>query len=164
MFSEALWTFVVLAAWVIGFELLRHYRRKTVGYANHQAFKASLPQWVKQLEFYVFAIALTGYVLSGVIGVFGLYHALHPRAPAAGLAVVLLTFAVMVPAVVLAMLTSNLVSWMIPAARAANLRAMAGIDNISFGSLNRGLLIFGLILAPICAIQALIGLLEPWTR
>ena len=58
MFSEALWIFVVLAAWVIGLQLLRRYRRKTVGYANHQAFKAGLPRWVKQLEFCVFAGAL----------------------------------------------------------------------------------------------------------
>ena len=42
MFSEALWIFVVLAAWIAGFQLLRHYRRKTAGDVNNQAFKGRL--------------------------------------------------------------------------------------------------------------------------
>jgi hypothetical protein len=164
MVSEAFWIFLVLAMWGIGFLLLRHYRRKTAGYANHQVFKAALPSWVRQLEFYCLAIALAAYVLLGIAGVDYLYQGLHPHNRIAGLAAVLTILAVFIPALVLAMLTSNLVSWMIPPARTANLKAMSSVGSISFTSLNRGLLTFGLILAPICVIQALVGLFEPWTR
>ncbi len=164
MFSEALWIFVVLAAWIAGFQLLRHFRSRTSSYANHQAFKSELAPWVKQLEFYSLAIALTAYVLLGCAGIAYLYRALHPQAQLSGLAAVLTMLAVAIPAVVLAMLTTNIISWMIPPARAANLQAMSGAGDISFASLNRGLLIFGLVVTPICVIQGLIGLFEPWSR
>ena len=164
MLSEVLWVFLVLAAWVFGFQLVRHYRRKTAGYVNYQVFKARLPSWVKQLEFYCFAGGLTAYGLLGAFGVTRLYHVLHPHAEATGLAAVLTMLAVIFPAIAFAMLTANLISWMIPAARAANLQAMSGVANVSFGSLNRGLLLFALILTPVCVIQELIGLFEPWAR
>lgn len=158
------WIGLVLGVWTLGLWLLRHVRRGTSDYARHQKFKSALPQWVKWLEFYSFALALAGYVILGTAGVFRLQAALNPGRQASDLSMVMIVLAIIIPAIVLAMLTTNLASWLIPAARKANIQAMSEAGDISLASLNRGLLAFAMIVVPICLIQGAVGIFEPWAR
>jgi hypothetical protein len=162
MLSGPLGVLLVPAVWLAGFVAFRRYRRRTRGFADNATFKSRLPQWVKQLEFYSFAVALSAYVTLSFIGLFRLHRALHPQTPPTDLATTMIAVACIFPAITLAMLTSNLISWAIPPARNANLAAMSGLDKVSFGSLNRGLLLFALVIVPICMVQGLVGAFEPW--
>jgi hypothetical protein len=58
-------------------------------------------------------------------------------------------------------LAANVVSWLIPPLRAANLKAMTGLQ-VSFWTMNRGLLLFGAVTIPLgLAFMALAAL---WRR
>jgi len=61
-----------------------------------------------------------------------------------------------------AALAANAISWIVPQLRRANLSAMKLSYGISFWSANRGLLLAGAVIIPIAAVQATIGVIEPW--
>jgi hypothetical protein len=61
----------------------------------------------------------------------------------------------------IAMITANLVSWVVPPLRRANLEAMSGLP-VSLRKFNRGLLLFGAVTIPLGLMDLAIAALEPW--
>jgi hypothetical protein len=90
----------------------------------------------------------------------------HPQGPLMPgiLAVVLIVFSSAAAMIAPALLVSNIVSWLTPSLRAANLAAMEGLAAISYRRANIGLAQYGVAIFIACAAQGMLGALEPWAQ
>ena len=160
---ESLWSLGMLGALLLALWIFRRLRRRTRDYSQGQAFKGKLPTWVRKLEQSMWMTLLL--LLGGAsLTVFSAAHrALTPGRPVEGACAVFSVVGVGLIALPLAMLGANVVSWLLPPVRAANLRAMEGLS-VSFGALNRGLILFACVSVPLGVLDLVAATLEPWAR
>ena len=105
-------------------------------------------------------VAIGGAAFSGFLAV---HNALMWRQPVRGASAVFSVTGVCLMALPLAMLAANGISWILPPVRAANLRAMDGL-RVSFGDINRGLILFGCVSVPVGVVDIVIAIFEPWAH
>ena len=165
--SDAAQTLVllgVMALWLGALAGFRRYRRTTPGYGDRITYKSRLPKSVGLAERIIALPVLVVGMLVLIILLMNLHHHWHPQGPdhpgtlGAGLIGFSSIAAMMAPALFI----SNVVSWLTPSLRRANLAAMAGLSTISYHRANTGLTLFGGLIFLICAAQGLLGALEPW--
>jgi hypothetical protein len=158
--SYFLWLILPFAP-LVALLLFMRKRRRTVDYAEGQAFKAALPWWVGTIErFVVLGWGCLFSIAAWKIAV--LVSGPPPPGPITSpgpIYVVLGIGAIILP---LAFLCANAVSWIVPPLRNANERAFRGKD-LSFKTINQGLIKFGLVSA--LAGLALVGIAaaKPWS-
>jgi len=139
--------------------LLRWIRTKSPAARERARFKSALPLWVKYIEMMVWVAFWVAIFFVIFFGSLSMHHSLRPittkpGSPAIGLICFASLFAGMVPA----MLSANLLSWLILPLRRANLLAMEGLPAASFAEMNRGLIKFGLVLEPLCLAALVLGI------
>ena len=155
---EVVWVFGVLGALILALSLFKRYRRRSGALTQATKVKNLLPGWVRQVETVVFAALLLGGTLS-VIWLLRLSFPQLLRVPGAG--GVCVALGSVLPMIPLAMLGSNLVSWLTPPLRKANLAAMRG-SGITFWTDNRDL-VFAAIAAIIVSLLLFsLVLIAPW--
>ena len=96
-------------------------------------------------------------------GFWSAHSVVMPGHPDKGATVVFSLAGAALIALPLSMLAANCVSWILPPVRAANLRAMDGL-NVSFGDLNRGLILFACVSVPVGVADLVVAVFEPWAR
>jgi hypothetical protein len=162
-------TFVTaLATWLIVRLVLKHYlqyRRKTQSGQEWQQYKAKLPAWVKQTEMVFWIILWLPLMLAFVVLLDMAYSAVHPAlirqdSIASGLILVSSAFTALVPA----MMLGNVISWLLPPIRKANLAAMGEFATVSYRSATTGLVKFGSVLVPVSLAVAVLAVLAPWAN
>ncbi len=149
---------------LVALQIFKRRRRGTADFRASAEFKAKLPSWVKQFETLTFAAFRVGFVF----GVAWLFFqvvappeaAAHARQGAGGVYFAMGTMLIAIP---LAMLCANLLSWLVPAVKTANIRAMRGLP-VSFWGANRGLLQFGAASIPTGFALLVLAALAPWGR
>ncbi|HEX4301354.1 MAG TPA: hypothetical protein VHZ78_01080 [Rhizomicrobium sp.] len=150
----------ILFAAQIGFV---RWRRKLAVREQWVQFKRRLPAWVRWTELSVQWVFWIGCALP-LINVMAAWHhrlghALDNDDPGTTLLMIVPVFiGVMVPA----MLLANLSSWTIPALRRANRAAMAGLPELSLRRANVELAWMGAALVPYCAAFTVLGVFQPW--
>jgi len=144
--------------------VFRRLRRNTVGKAERDQFRSRLPPWVTGLELLNVVVILAGLSLAAFSVLFRLHATFHGSTPATGLTIMLIGVACAIGLMPPAMILANLLSWVIPPLRMANELANAGLPTTSFTGANKGLLVASAILAPLCILQAALGVVEPWAH
>jgi hypothetical protein len=158
--TEALWIFAPWGLLVIFLLVFTAFRQKATDYAQAQAFKAGLPWWVGFVE-QIVALAW-GFVWA--VSIWKLYSLLSGVSMAPGSSTAEMVFVVLgigLIIVPLALLCANIVCWAIPPLRKANQRAFRG-KNVSFGSLNFGLIKGALISLPVGIAALIVAAINPW--
>jgi len=162
---EIVWGLLVALAWLGAAFAFRRLRRRTRGYAEGRVLKARLPSWVKTVE----SVILFGLWIPAAIGLqlaLMAFHAqLHPNIGAHdddGLAIILVILGAFLSTIVPSMLIANLVSWLVPPLRKANVAAMSALPTTGFARWNRELLMLGAIVTPLAGAQAILGAVAPW--
>jgi hypothetical protein len=160
---EAVWTFAVPIAWMAAFLVFRRLRLKTKGFAERGVLRKRLPRWVTQVEMYVWIVLWVPMLLGWILAFEALHGSLlaQPREPGE-LATVLICLAAAIGTLPPAMLLANLISWIIPPLRRANLVAMEGLPTTSFHRATRGLAVFWVVVLPLSLAQSFLGAFEPW--
>jgi len=160
---ESLWSLGMLGLLLLALWIFRRLRRRTQGYSARQTFKARLPQWIQGVEKAVWVAMLL--LIGGVVlrSFWTAHGVVMPGHPVKGASAVFSVMGAGLIALPLAMLGANAVSWFLPPVRAANLRAMDGL-NVSFGALNGGLILFGCVSIPVGVIELVVATFEPWAR
>lgn len=157
-----------LATWfIVRLILTRYlrYRRKTQSGQDWQRYKAKLPVWVKQIEMLLWLVLWLPLMLASIILLERAYSALHsaqslPNGVTVGLIVVSSALTTLVPALLLA----NVVSWLLPPIRIANLAAMQEFATVSYGSATTGLVKVGSVVIPASLAVAVLAVLAPWAK
>ena len=162
--AQTLSLLVVIFLLIGGLSLFRRYRRTTPGYPDRITYKSRLPKSVGQAERIVALPVLAAGMLVFIILLMNLHHHWHRQGPdhPGTLGAGLIAFSSIVAMIAPALLIANVVSWLTPSLRSANLAAMEGLSTISYRRANIGLAIFGSLIFVICAAQGLLGALEPW--
>jgi hypothetical protein len=140
---------------------LRGIRKVSADARQRGEFKTRLAPWVKLVETVIgFSLILA---IAAAIGVslFVVHRSIHAREPSY-VAGFLLTFPGLFAAVSPGFILANWVSWFVPAMRRANLTAMEGLPAASFARSNSDLAKIGLILIPLSAAAAALGVIDPW--
>jgi hypothetical protein len=153
----------MLGLLLLALGVFRRLRRRTQSYSEGRTFKARLPPWVQTVEKVVWIAMLL--LIGGVVlrSFWAAHGVVMPGHPVKGASAVFSVMGAGLIAVPLAMLGANAVSWLLPPVRAANLRAMDGL-HVSFGDLNRGLVLFGCVSVPVGIIELVAAIFEPWAR
>jgi hypothetical protein len=157
-----------LATWlIVRLALLRYlrYRRTTQSGQEWQQYKARLPGWVKQTEMLLWVILWLPLTLGFIIVLKAGYLAAHhmqiqPDGLATGLIVMSSAFTALIPALIL----GNVISWVLPPIRKANLAAMEDFATVSYRSATTGLVKFGSIVIPMSLAVAVLAVLAPWAN
>ena len=157
---EALWGVGLLAVLFGALTVFRRFRRRTEDYRQAALFKRRLPLWVGQLETTILCLLLTPALMIVVRVVFVLRDRFG-GGDMSGVAAIYFALGLLLGAVPIAMLGANVVSWLLPSVRRANLKAMEGLQ-VSFWSLNRGLLWFAAATVPLGAALLALAILSPW--
>jgi hypothetical protein len=159
---EVIWSFGALVILLLGLMTFKRLRRRTSDFHQSAKFKGQLPGWVRQFEFLTMSASLfaTFLAVSWLFIRFG--EPSHGRS-ATGAAAVFLALGVGLISLPTALLSANLVSWLIPPVRAANERAMEGLQ-VSFWSVNRGLLQFAAVSVPLGIALLALEVVAPWRR
>lgn len=154
----------IIALWLGALAQFRRYRRTTSGYADRITYKSRLPKSVGQAERIIALPVMAAGMLAFIILLMNLHHHWHRQGPdhPGTLGAGLIAFSSIVAMIAPALFVSNVVSWLTPSLRSANLAAMEGLSAISYRRANIGLAIFGALIFVICAAQGLLGALEPW--
>ena len=159
---EAIGSFGLLAALFLSLLVFRRARRHTNDFSQTAAFKERLPQWVKQFEAFVFC----AFMVASVIGVswlalhFGFATHGSPRS-ITGTVAIYFALGICLISLPIAALGANLLSWLVPPLRGANSQAMGGLQ-VTFWSMNRGLLYFAAIAVPIGVVFLALASVSPW--
>ena len=167
MNSQGFWGAFVIALWVAALSIFQRYRRRSQGFAERAAFRAALPAWVSLFEMSIFISVFFGIIVTLMMLQSGLYRHLNSAGGAhnpSGFSSLLIVMAIGTVSVLFAMLFANFISWIIPPVRRANQRAAQRLSTMSFAQANSGPLKFGAVIVPVCILQGLIGLIEPWGR
>jgi len=166
--ATAIAIFTALATWLIVRLVLKRYlqyRRKSQSGQEWQQYKAALPGWVKQAELVIWIVLWLPLMLVINVAVDMAYSAVHaahtqPDGVAMGLMVVSSAITALVPALML----GNVLSWVLPPIRRANLAAMQEFATVSYRSANTGLVKFGSVVIPISLAVAVLAVLAPWAK
>ena len=151
---------IVLIRWAVS--NYKNWRLRRSGSAREGAeFKQKLSPWVKQVESLLFLVFFLLFGIGGVFLSFDLYRIIHGIGTASPIAGTLL-LSPMLLAGPLALMTSNFISWSIPAMRNANEKAMEGLPSVSYQKYQRQLLTVVMWMAPLCVLGLAIGLFDPW--
>lgn len=160
-------TFVALVATsLLTGVLLRaylRYRRRTVSGREWQSFKAQMPAWLGATERVIQLVFFLA-IFAGWSVLFLRLHMLLHHARESGPAFGMIFFPGLFGAIAPAMLLGNVVSWLVPPMRRANLAAMEGLGTASFGAAQGGLLKMAAFIEPVCLAVTLLGVWEPWAR
>lgn len=160
--SYALWVALPLIAPLAALILLMRKRRKTVDYAEGQAFKAALPPWVATVERFV-ALAWGSLFAFGAWKICILITGAPPPPGSISspgpIYVILGIGAIILP---LAFLCANVFSWIVPPLRNANQRGFRG-KSISFKTMNQGLIKFALVSALVGVALIGVAATQPWS-
>ena len=163
--AQVVWSLAILVNWCIALAIAGVRWSATNEFAELQKFRMRLPLWLGTVERLVLAVVL-GVLITVLVLMCGfLYRAAHhldPTQKMGELAIVLLGTASAIGAVAPAALIANAVSWYISPMRAANERAMEGLNGITFKRLNAQLARFALAISVACVIQVAIAIMEPW--
>ena len=141
----------------------RRFRAGTTDYSETLKFKEQLPSWVSPFESLVWITILLGMGAGMFATYIGLRRDMGLAREFTGATALYAVVGTMLVALPIAGLCANGVSWAIPPVRRANLKAMSGVE-ISLGSVNKGLLLFSAVSAPIGLVELGLALLEPWAR
>jgi hypothetical protein len=159
---EVIWSFGALAALQLGLMAFKRLRRRTSDFHQSAKFKEQLPGWVRQFEFLTMSASLCASLLAVSWLFIHFVEPSHGRSPT-GAAAVFLALGIGLISMPSALLSSNLVSWLIPPVRAANERAMEGLQ-VSFWSMNRGLLQFAAVSVPLGIGLLALEVVAPWRQ
>jgi hypothetical protein len=159
--TEALWTFVPLVGAIVALLLYARRRKRTADYAKGRAFKAALPSWVSSLELLV-ALGWASLFAIGAWKACVLFAGPPSPGPITSPGPVFVIVGIGVIILPLALLCANVVSWIVPPLRDANLRAFRG-NGVSFRSLNQGLIKGALVSAVAGLILIGIAVIRPWS-
>ncbi|MBV8800367.1 MAG: hypothetical protein JO208_11250 [Alphaproteobacteria bacterium] len=154
---DAIWIIGVCAIWLGAANLFRRYRRTTRSYANWNAYKASMPAWARLFERVLLLIIFVPLAITILVILTRLSALFHPNRPTGSAAGAVIVFSSFLAAVAPAALIANGISWLIPQVREANLAAMKATDGVSFGSANRGLLLFAAVVTTLAFAQGLLA-------
>ena len=163
--QRTFWMLATLAVWLLAILVFKRIRRPTRGYAERTAFRTRLPGWVKQVEFYTWVMFFVAFTITSTLFFYDLSRSFHQERPLTrpdDLATMLMSLASVIGSLPLAMLAANLVSWLVPALRAANAIASDGLTTTTFSGSNRGLLLMASVVVPLCVVQGLVGAFQPW--
>jgi hypothetical protein len=161
--AEVIWALAMPAILLLGCVIFMRIRRRTADFAEVQTYKGRLPAWLPPAEAIIMCVALVVIMVAVYRIFYGVHASLRPGRDIRGVDAVYATVGVGLIAIPAAALLANLVSWLAPPMRAANLRAMAGLDQ-SFAKTNRGLLLAGAVMLPIGLVDLAIAVIEPWAR
>jgi hypothetical protein len=159
---EGLWAIGLLVVGLLMLGAFRRVRRRTDDYRQSALLKQRLPLWVGQFETTAFCLLMAPALMIVVNAFFALRAGFGVADGAmTGVSVIYFALGLILIAVPLALLAANVVSWLFPPARRANLKAMEGLS-VSFWTSNRGLLLFGAVSAPFGAALLVLSVLAPW--
>lgn len=146
--------------WKAYFNFMRWFRQRSPEARERTLFKQRMPGWLKQIEMLLWVTFWLGLFFVLFYGLLGLNQLVHPAArKPSEIAGYIFLFSSLFAALAPAMLTANLVSWLVPAMRRANEQAMTGLPAASFQEANLGLIKVGGILVPLCLATAILGVL-----
>ena len=159
---ESVWSFGLLALLVAAMTMIRRFRSPTIDFQHSAMVKARLPLWVKLFEL----LTLSAFAVASMIGVMLLISRLSPELlpgthAVAGVSAVYFGVGTALIGIPFGALWANVVSWLTPPVRVANLAAMDGLS-VSFWSANRGLLLFAAMSLPLGLLVMFIAKLSPW--
>jgi len=160
--------FTALTTWLVARLVLKRYlqyRRKTQSGQEWQQYKAKLPAWVKLTEMVFWVTLWLPLMLASIVLMDAAYVLVHPKQTqpegiASGLIIVSSMFTTLVPALML----GNIVSWLLPPIRKANLAAMREFVTVSYRSATIGLAKFGSVVIPVSLAVAVVAVLAPWIK
>lgn len=156
--AETAWLFGVLGALILMLSLFKRHRRRSGAAAQAAQVKEKLPGWVRQTESMIFLV----FMVEGLTGLVWLLKLSFPEMlRIAGVSAILNVMALMLPMIAIAMLGVNLISWLTPALRKANMAAMEG-SSISFWSASRELIYFLIFSLVISALLLCLSVVAPW--
>lgn len=159
--AEIVWIVAPWGALLVLLLAFTQYRQKTEDYTEAQAFKTALAGWVGLIE----RIVALAWAFAWGVSIWKLYSLFLGHSPAgdsstAGKLFVVVGIGIII--VPLALLCANAVSWAIPPLRHANQRAFRG-KNVSFGSLNLGLIKGALVSLPVGVAALIVAAIRPWS-
>jgi hypothetical protein len=154
--------FSALLIWA-SVKFLGWFRQRSPRAVAWTEFKTSLPGWVKLFELCTQAAFWVAIFFALFRGFFALHHAWHPAEVYPGdTAEGLILFSCLSGALVPSMMLANIISWIVPAVRNANLRTLEMTTSESLGGIMKGLAKLGIPLTLTCLIFAAVGAWEPW--
>ncbi len=161
--AENVWSFGMLGALVVALQIFMRIRRRTKSHSDASLFKSQLPGWVLLMEkFVLYCLVLaTGVVLCLAFN--AVHRHFSPGRPVSGATAIFATLGAGLVGLPIAALSANGISWMVPALRSANLHAMSGVP-VSFGQMNKGLMLFGAVSVPVGLIWLVLAVVEPWAH
>ena len=163
--SQEVWLLLMLAPWAVGLILYRRYRPRTRGFAERTLFQARTPQWLKNTERFVMLVIWVGLTLMLLKGFTDLHRVIHGDAgmarPGRTASITMALGAFLAPAGP-ALLAANLIAWLVPPLRRANLIAMEGLPTTRLARANLDLLTLTAATAPLALAEAFAGAFEPW--
>ena len=159
--AEAIWSFAMLGTLLLGGVVFMRLRRRTRDFQEGRSFKGRLPAWVMMIE------RVNWYALTLLFGLVAFrafliaHETARPGHRIEGADAIYAVIGIALIILPIAMISANLISWVVPPLRRANLEAMSGL-HVSFAQFNRGLLLFGAVSIPLGLIDLAIAALEPW--
>ncbi len=159
---EIVWALGLLGVLLAALTRFRRLRRPTVDYQQSAVVQARLPKWVKLFE----SSMICAFVVASMIGATLLVCRFSPgllREPngVTGASAIYFFVGTTSIAIPLSFLCANVVGWLIPPVREANLAAMDG-TSVSYWSANRGLLLYSAVSMPLGLLLTFIAVLSPW--
>jgi hypothetical protein len=149
---------IVLIAWTVN-RFTNWHRSHSSSARERAIYKQRLPNWIKSFEYYSLALLFP----SGFLGLFfasiGLHNLLHPDTvrQITNAATALLMIPDFFFAMMLAMLSINLIEWLVPPMKRANDKAAEGLPAASIRQLTTDLLKVLEWVGPFCLILWLVG-------
>jgi len=159
---QALWAMGLLVVLFGGLAIFRRVRGRTDDYRQTAVYKQRLPMWLGQFERAALGLLLAATIMIVLKADLGLRARFATGGGATtGVAAIYFVLGLFMIALPVAMLGANLLSWLFPPARRANLKAMEGLS-VSFWTLNRGLLLFSAATVPFGTLLLALSEVEPW--
>lgn len=149
--------------WTVYFNFIQWFRQRSPEARERAVYKERMPGWLRQTELMLWIAFFLGIFFALLSGLFALNDLVHPSAgKPKDIVSGIFVFSSMFGALAPAMLAANLVSWLVPAMRRANEKAMTGLPPASFRQANLGLTRFAGIVVPLCLAAAMAGVFYPW--
>jgi uncharacterized BrkB/YihY/UPF0761 family membrane protein len=158
--DEFIWSVGFLGVLFAAILLFRRVRRKALDYHQSRTARSRLPSRVRLIEktfLYSFVIVI------GLLIGFTFQKLENAGQKIAGATAIYVFFGSMIIAFPIGALLANLLSWLLPPLRKANEAAMSGTQ-VSFVSVNRGLVKFSIISIPVGLVALIVAGVAPWAK
>jgi len=157
IWSVGLFVLLGLALWVF-----RRLRRPTDDFQQSMVARERLAPWARQFEVLVFAALTTGSAIGAAFIFFRvLCPILHVHPMLTGASALYFATGCGLAVIPGSLLASNILLWLIPPVRLANLKATEGLK-VSFWTANRGLLLASAVTVPLGLVLLAMCLQPPW--